>query len=57
MDSGFLKISALVLLIVVLLPLVEWVYFANGERKKRALILALALPALISVFILFLWSD
>jgi len=57
MNSELLKISALVLLIVVFLPLVEWVYFANGERKKRALILALALPALICVIVLFVWSD
>ena len=57
MNSKLLKISALVLLIVILLPLVDWVYLANGERKKRALILALSLPVLISVIILFLWSD
>jgi hypothetical protein len=57
MNSDLLKISALVLLILVLLPLVDWIYFADGEKKKRALILALALPALISVIILFLWSE
>jgi hypothetical protein len=57
MSSKLLKISVLVLLSMVFLPLVEWVYFANGERKKRALILALSLPVLISVIILFLWSD
>ena len=52
-----MKIIAVLLLIVVSLPLVEWVYFANGERKKRGLILSLALSVLIFVIILFALSD
>jgi hypothetical protein len=48
-----MKIIAAVLLIVITLPLVEWVYFANGERKKRGLILALALSVLIVIAIFF----
>lgn len=58
MNSDLLmKIFVVVLLIIVLLPLVKWVYFANGERKKRGLILALALSMLFFVIILFAISD
>lgn len=52
-----MKIFAVVLLIAVLLPLVEWFYFANGERKNRGFILTLALSVLIVVIILFVLSD